>query len=408
MQISLAKDKIKVLLLEGVHESAIQLFRHHGYHNLEILQTSLSEDELCEKIKDAHILGIRSRSQLNDRVFAAAEKLIAVGCFCIGTNQVDLEAAKKHGVIVFNAPFSNTRSVAELVLAEIIMLLRGIPEKNAVALEGGWLKSAKQSFEARGKILGIVGYGHIGSQLSVLAEQLGMHIRYFDIEDKLPMGNAQSVATLDDLLAQSDIITLHVPENEQTQWMIGRRQIERMKPGSLLINASRGTVVDIDALAEALSSRHLAGAAIDVFPVEPKGNNDEFMSPLRGLKNCLLTPHIGGSTLEAQENIGVEVAGKLVRYSDNGSTLSAVNFPEVSLPTHATAQRLLHIHKNQPGMLNAINRIISDNEINVVGQYLQTDENVGYVVMDIDSDNGADVLQQLKDIPGTIRARRLF
>ena len=235
-----------------------------------------------------------------------------------------------------------------------------------------------------------------------------MHIRYYDVEDKLPMGNAQSVPTLDDLLTQADIVTLHVPETEQTQWMMGRRQIERMKPGSLLINASRGTVVDIDALAEALSSRHLAGAAIDVFPVEPKGNNDEFMSPLRGLKNCLLTPHIGGSTLEAQENIGVEVAGKLVRYSDNGSTLSAVNFPEVSLPTHATAQRLLHIHKNQPGMLNAINRIISDNEINVAGQYLQTDESVGYVVMDIDGDNGANILQQLKDIPGTIRARRLF
>ena len=408
MQKSLAKDKIKVLLLEGVHDSAIQLFRHHGYHNLEILQTSLSEDELCEKIKDAHILGIRSRSQLNERVFAAAEKLIAVGCFCIGTNQVDLNAAKKHGVVVFNAPFSNTRSVAELVLAEVIMLLRGIPEKNAVAHEGGWLKSAQQSYEARGKILGIVGYGHIGSQLSVLAEQLGMHIRYYDVEDKLPMGNAQAVATLDDLLSQADIVTLHVPETEQTQWMMGRRQIERMKPGSLLINASRGTVVDIDALAEALSSRHLAGAAIDVFPVEPKGNNDEFLSPLRGLKNCLLTPHIGGSTLEAQENIGVEVAGKLVRYSDNGSTLSAVNFPEVSLPTHATAQRLLHIHKNQPGMLNAINRIISDNEINVVGQYLQTDDSVGYVVMDIDGDNGANILQQLKDIPGTIRTRRLF
>ncbi|WP_167468606.1 phosphoglycerate dehydrogenase [Idiomarina ramblicola] len=408
MQTSLAKDKIKVLLLEGVHDSAIQLFRHHGYHNLEILQTSLSEDELCEKIKDAHILGIRSRSQLNERIFAAAEKLIAVGCFCIGTNQIDLDAAKKHGVVVFNAPFSNTRSVAELVLAEAIMLLRGIPEKNAVAHEGGWLKSAQQSYEARGKILGIVGYGHIGSQLSVLAEQLGMHIRYYDVEDKLPMGNAQSVPTLDDLLTQADIVTLHVPETEQTQWMIGRRQIERMKPGSLLINASRGTVVDIDALAQALASRQLAGAAIDVFPVEPKGNNDEFLSPLRGLKNCLLTPHIGGSTLEAQENIGVEVAGKLVRYSDNGSTLSAVNFPEVSLPTHATAQRLLHIHKNQPGMLNAINRIISDNEINVAGQYLQTDESVGYVVMDIDSDNGANILQQLKDITGTIRTRRLF
>ena len=405
---SLSKDKIKVLMLEGVHPSAIKLFERQGYTNMEVLPSSLSDEELLEKIKDVHIVGIRSRTQLNERVFAAAEKLIAVGCFCIGTNQVDLAAAKRHGVVVFNAPFSNTRSVAELVLAETIMLLRGIPAKNASAHRGGWLKSAKNSFEARGKTLGIVGYGHIGSQLSVLAEQLGMQVIYYDIEDKLPLGNAMPVHTLDDLLSQADIVTLHVPETEQTQMMMGVRQFSRMKPNSLFINASRGTVVDIDALASALQDGHLAGAAIDVFPVEPKGNNEEFLSPLRGIDNCLLTPHIGGSTMEAQENIGTEVAGKLVRYSDNGSTLSAVNFPEVSLPTHDTTRRLLHIHKNQPGMLNAINSILSEYQINVAGQYLQTDEAVGYVVMDIDSNNGSEILARMRKIPGTIRARQLF
>ena len=405
---SLAKDKIKVLLLEGVHDSAIELLKQQGYDQLEILKGSLDEDELCEKIKDVHMIGIRSRTQLTEKVFAAAEKLIAVGCFCIGTNQVDLKAAQKHGVVVFNAPFSNTRSVAELVLAETIMLLRGIPQKNAQAHKGGWLKSANHAYEVRGKILGIVGYGHIGSQLSVLAEQLGMQVIYYDVETKLPMGNARSIKRLDDLLAKDDVVTLHVPETPSTRWMIGSAQLAKMKPNSLLINASRGTVVDIEALAEALTSGHLAGAAIDVFPVEPQSNQDLFESPLCGIENCLLTPHIGGSTVEAQENIGIEVAGKLVHYSDNGSTLSAVNFPEVSLPQHATARRLLHIHKNQPGMMNAINSILSDFEINVAGQYLQTDENVGYVVMDIDTDNGTELLDKMKAIPGTIRARQLF
>ena len=405
---SLAKDKIKVLLLEGVHDSAIELLKQQGYDQLEILKGSLDEDELCEKIKDVHMIGIRSRTQLTEKVFAAAEKLIAVGCFCIGTNQVDLKAAQKHGVVVFNAPFSNTRSVAELVLAETIMLLRGIPQKNAQAHKGGWLKSANHAYEVRGKILGIVGYGHIGSQLSVLAEQLGMQVIYYDVETKLPMGNARSIKRLDDLLAKADVVTLHVPETPSTRWMIGSDQLAKMKPNSLLINASRGTVVDIEALAEALTSGHLAGAAIDVFPVEPQSNQDLFESPLCGIENCLLTPHIGGSTVEAQENIGIEVAGKLVHYSDNGSTLSAVNFPEVSLPQHATARRLLHIHKNQPGMMNAINSILSDFEINVAGQYLQTDENVGYVVMDIDTDNGTELLDKMKAIPGTIRARQLF
>lgn len=411
-QVSLAKERIQILLLEGVHDSAIEVLKQHGYTNIRALKTSLTEDELCEAIKDVHFIGIRSRTQLTPKVFAAAEKLAAVGCFCIGTNQVDLEAARDHGVVVFNAPFSNTRSVAELVLAEIIMLLRRIPEKSAAAHRGGWDKAAKGSFEARGKILGIIGYGHIGSQLSILAEQLGMQVRYYDIETKLSLGNALQVRSLNELLSQADVITLHVPETPQTQWMIGAEQLAKMKPGAVLINASRGTVVKINALADALKSGHLAGAAIDVFPVEPKGNNEEFESPLRGLDNCILTPHIGGSTQEAQENIGIEVAGKLVRYSDNGSTLSAVNFPEVALPTHAGARRLLHIHQNRPGMLTRINQLLADNNINVSGQYLQTDSTVGYVVIDIDtpptSTIADDLLVEMRAIEGTIKARVLY
>ena len=411
-QVSLAKERIQILLLEGVHDSAIEVLKQHGYTNIRALKTSLNEDELCEAIKDVHFIGIRSRTQLTPKVFAAAEKLAAVGCFCIGTNQVDLEAARDNGVVVFNAPFSNTRSVAELVLAEIIMLLRRIPEKSASAHRGGWDKAAKGSFEARGKILGIIGYGHIGSQLSILAEQLGMQVRYYDIETKLSLGNALQVRSLNELLNQADVITLHVPETPQTQWMIGAEQLAKMKPGAVLINASRGTVVKINALADALKSGHLAGAAIDVFPVEPKGNNEEFESPLRGLDNCILTPHIGGSTQEAQENIGIEVAGKLVRYSDNGSTLSAVNFPEVALPTHAGARRLLHIHQNRPGMLTRINQLLADNNINVSGQYLQTDSKVGYVVIDIDtpptSTIADDLLVEMRAIEGTIKARVLY
>jgi D-3-phosphoglycerate dehydrogenase len=411
-QVSLAKERIQILLLEGVHDSAIEVLKQHGYTNIRALKTSLNEDELCEAIKDVHFIGIRSRTQLTPKVFAAAEKLAAVGCFCIGTNQVDLEAARDHGVVVFNAPFSNTRSVAELVLAEIIMLLRRIPEKSASAHRGGWDKAAKGSFEARGKILGIIGYGHIGSQLSILAEQLGMQVRYYDIETKLSLGNALQVRSLNELLSQADVITLHVPETPQTQWMIGAEQLAKMKPGAVLINASRGTVVKINALADALKSGHLAGAAIDVFPVEPKGNNEQFESPLRGLDNCILTPHIGGSTQEAQENIGIEVAGKLVRYSDNGSTLSAVNFPEVALPTHAGARRLLHIHQNRPGMLTRINQLLADNNINVSGQYLQTNSKVGYVVIDIDtppkSTIADDLLVEMRAIEGTIKARVLY
>ncbi|WP_258808419.1 phosphoglycerate dehydrogenase [Pseudidiomarina sp. CB1] len=411
-QVSLAKDRIKILLLEGVHESAVNVLKQQGYDSIEYVKTSLSEEELCERIKDVHFLGIRSRTQLTEKVFVAAEKLIGVGCFCIGTNQVDLAAARRHGVVVFNAPFSNTRSVAELVLAEIIMLLRRVPEKNAAAHRGGWDKSANGSFEARGKVLGIVGYGHIGSQLSILAEQLGMQVRFYDIETKLPLGNALSVGSLDALLEQADVVTLHVPETAQTQWMISAPQLAKMKKGALLINASRGTVVNIEDLAASLRSGHLGGAAIDVFPVEPSSNNDIFESPLRGIDNCILTPHVGGSTQEAQENIGVEVAGKLAHYSDNGSTLSAVNFPEVSLPAHHGARRLLHIHQNRPGMLTKINQIMAEQNINVSGQYLQTDSEVGYVVIDVDTPEEStiadDLLEQMRAIEGTIRARVLY
>lgn len=403
---SLAKDKIKILLLEGLHQSAVQSFKNQGYSNIEYLKTSLPEEELIERIKDVHFIGIRSRTQLTENVLAAADKLVAIGCFCIGTNQVDLTAALKRAIPVFNAPFSNTRSVAELVLGQIIMLLRGVPQRNAAAHRGEWQKTANNSFEARGKTLGIIGYGHIGTQLSIMAENIGMRVQFYDIEDKLVLGNATQV-NFGTLLKTSDVITLHVPETAQTKNMIGEAELALMKQGSILINASRGTVVDIDALAEALSSNKLAGAAIDVFPVEPKGNDEEFISPLREFDNVILTPHIGGSTQEAQENIGFEVAGKLVKYSDNGSTLSAVNFPEVSLPEHKGRSRLLHIHKNQPGVLTKINEAFAKHNINIAGQYLQTNADIGYVVIDIDSDDVEQALNELRAIPGTLRARVL-
>lgn len=403
---SLAKDKIKILLLEGLHQSAVQTFKDQGYTNIEYLKTSLPEDELIERIKDVHFIGIRSRTQLTENVLEAASKLVAIGCFCIGTNQVDLNAALKRAIPVFNAPFSNTRSVAELVLGQIIMLLRGIPQRNAAAHRGEWLKTADQSFEARGKTLGIIGYGHIGTQLSIMAEQLGMRVQFYDIESKLVLGNATQV-DLATVLKTSDVISLHVPETAQTQNMIGEAELALMKHGAILINASRGTVVDIDALTAALESKKLAGAAIDVFPVEPKGNNEEFVSPLRQFDNVILTPHIGGSTQEAQENIGFEVAGKLVKYSDNGSTLSAVNFPEVSLPEHKDRARLLHIHKNQPGMLTKINEAFAKHNVNIAGQYLQTNQEIGYVVIDIESADRELALNELKAIPGTLRARVL-
>ena len=405
---SLDKSKIKFLLLEGVHQTAVDTLTAAGYTNIDYHTGSLPDEQLKEAIADAHFIGIRSRTQLTADVLAHAHKLVAIGCFCIGTNQVDLDAAREMGVAVFNAPYSNTRSVAELVLAEAILLLRGIPEKNAVAHRGGWLKSATNSYEIRGKKLGIIGYGSIGTQLSVLAEGLGMQVIFYDVVTKLPLGNAQQIGSLTELLGMADIVTLHVPETAATKWMIGEKEIRAMKPGSILINAARGTVVDIDALAAALRDKHLNGAAIDVFPVEPRSNNDEFVSPLREFDNCLLTPHIGGSTMEAQANIGLEVAEKLVKYSDNGTSVSSVNFPEVALPSHPGKHRLLHIHQNIPGVMSEINKVFADNGINIAGQFLQTNEKVGYVVIDVDAAYSDLALEKLHEINGTIRCRVLF
>ena len=404
---SLDKDKIKVLLLEGVHPNTVETFRAAGYTSVEYLKTSLSEEELIEQIRDVHFIGLRSRTQITEKVLDAANKLVAIGCFCIGTNQVELEAAQIRGIPVFNAPFSNTRSVAELVLGEILLLLRGIPEKNAKCHRGVWEKLANRSVEARGKKLGIIGYGHIGTQLGIIAESIGMKVYYYDIENKLSLGNAIQVPSMVELLNMSDVISLHVPETASTKNMIGAEQLRMMKPGAIFINAARGTVVDIDALADVIKSGHIAGAAIDVFPVEPKSNDEEFLTPLRGLDNVILTPHIGGSTQEAQENIGLEVANKLVKYSDNGSTLSAVNFPEVSLPGHKGSSRLLHIHRNQPGVMNQINQIFADEGINIAGQYLQTSSHIGYVVIDVETEHSEKALAKLKEINGTIRARIL-
>jgi len=405
---SLDKSKIRFLLLEGVHQTALDTLKAAGYSNIEYLTGSLPEDQLKEKIADAHFIGIRSRTQLTEEVFDCAKKLVAVGCFCIGTNQVDLEAARERGIAVFNAPFSNTRSVAELVLAEAILLLRGVPEKNAVCHRGGWLKSASNSYEIRGKKLGIIGYGSIGTQLSVLAESLGMQVLFYDVVTKLPLGNATQIGNLYDLLGQADIVTLHVPETAATKWMIGEKEIRAMKKGAILLNAARGTVVEIDALAAAIKDKHLNGAAIDVFPVEPRSNNDEFVSPLRGLDNVILTPHVGGSTMEAQANIGSEVAEKLVKYSDNGTSVSSVNFPEVALPSHPGKHRLLHIHKNVPGVMSEINKVFAENGINISGQFLQTNEKVGYVVIDVDAEYSEMALEKLQLVNGTIRSRVLF
>ena len=408
MTTSFDKSKLKILLLEGIHPSAERIFRDAGYQNIETVKTALTGEELKSRLEGVHFLGIRSRTTLTRDIFEAADKLVAVGCYCIGTNQVDLTAATEHGVVVFNAPYSNTRSVAELVLAEAILLLRGIPEKNAKAHRGGWAKTANDSFEARGKTLGIVGYGSIGSQLSVLAEGLGMRVIFYDVVSKLPLGNASQIPSLEALLGQADIVTLHVPDLPSTRNLIDQERISQMKPKSILINASRGTVVDIDALTKALADSHLLGTAIDVFPVEPKSNNDEFLSPLRGFDNAILTPHIGGSTQEAQENIGVEVAEKLVRYSDNGSTLTSVNFPEVALPPHPNHHRVLHVHENRPGVLSAINTVFAENQINIGSQFLQTSDKIGYVVIDVDRDYSDVALEKLSEIEGTIRCRVLF
>ena len=405
---SLDKSKIKFLLLEGLHPSGLQVLRNAGYEQIDAVSGALPQEELIKRIADVHFIGIRSRTQLTAEVLSHAHKLIAIGCFCIGTNQVDLNAARERGIAVFNAPYSNTRSVAELVLAEAILLLRGIPARNAAAHRGGWLKSADNAFETRGKTLGIVGYGAIGSQLSVLAESLGMHVIFHDVIAKLPLGNARQVGSLTELLGASDVVSLHVPELPSTKWMIGAKEIAALKPGAIFINAARGTVVEIEPLAEALRAGRLLGAAVDVFPVEPRSNKEEFASPLRGLDNVILTPHIGGSTLEAQANIGVEVAEKLVRYSDNGTSISSVNFPEVALPPQRGTHRILHVHRNVPGVMSEINRVFAENHINVAAQYLQTNEAIGYVVMDIDAASSELALQKLQQVPNTLRCRVLF
>ncbi len=407
-QLSLPKDKIRFLLLEGVHQNAVDVLKAAGYTQIDYRKTALEGEALIDAIKDVHFLGIRSRTQVTNEVLEAANKLIAIGCFCIGTNQVDLDSALLRGIPVFNAPYSNTRSVAELVLAQTILLLRGIPEKNALVHRGGWTKSAEGSFEARGKTLGIVGYGSIGSQLSVLAESLGMKVIYFDVIAKLPLGNARQVASMDELLSQADVVSLHVPELPSTMNMMRAAEFAKMKRGGIFINAARGTCVDIDALAAAIESKHLSGAAIDVFPVEPKGNDEEFLSALRPFDNVILTPHIGGSTQEAQANIGIEVGEKFVRYSDAGSTVTAVNFPEVSIPQQPGTHRLLHIHRNVPGVLSAVNSLFARNNINIAAQSMLTKGDIGYMIMDVEASASDAAIDALQTVEGTLRTRVLY
>lgn len=406
--LSLDKDKIKVLLLEGIDPSSVDIFNQNGYHNVELLKTALEGNQLAEKLQDAFILGVRSRTQVTKEVMSQAKKLFAIGCFCIGTNQVALKDAAFHGIPVFNAPHANTRSVAELVLGLTVMLMRNIFPKSCAAHEGKWLKTVQGSREVRGKVIGIVGYGHIGSQVSILAEAFGMYVLYYDIIGKLPLGNAKAIGSLDELLQQSDVVTLHVPETDQTKNMIGAAELKKMKEGAVLINASRGSVVDVDALKKCLDSEKIQGAAIDVFPEEPKEKSHEFISPLRDDSRVIMTPHIGGSTLEAQHNIGVEVSCKLVHFSDRGSTEGAVNFPSLTLPLHTETHRILNIHRNEPGMMQKINKAVADEQINVQSQYLLTNEQIGYVVLDIEKKASRALTKMLQQIEGSIRTRVLY
>ena len=409
-RLSLPRDRISVLLLEGISQTAVDLMTAAGYTNLVHLPKALEGAALREAVAGVHMIGIRSRTQLSEEVFEAADKLMAVGCFSVGTNQVDLGAARKRGIPVFNAPFSNTRSVAELTIGEIVMLLRRIPDRSRSAHQGGWDKSADGSFEVRGKTLGIIGYGNIGSQLSNLAESMGMRVIFYDQTDKLRHGNTEPAESLHTLLAVSDVVTMHVPETPATFNMIGEAEVRAMKRGAYFINNARGTVVDLEAVARALQDGHLAGAAVDVFPKEPKSNAEKFVSPLQGLANVILTPHIGGSTEEAQERIGSEVARKLADYSDIGSTAGAVNFPQVQLPTRPNGTRFIHVHENRPGMLNKLNNLISDRGLNIGSEYLQTEGEIGYVVIEAEGarDFADDILEAMRAIPGTIRARLLY
>ncbi len=406
---SLAKDKIRILLLEGIHENAINFFKENEYTNIEYVKNAIDKEQLIKKIKNVHMIGIRSRTHLTKEVLEHAKLLIAVGCFSIGTNQVDLTTAKMKGIPVFNAPFSNTRSVAELVISEAIQLMRRIPERNSAAHEGRWLKDAKASFEVRGKTIGIIGYGHIGSQVSVLAESMGLNVLYYDIEKKLTLGNAKACDNLAELLSNSDVVTLHVPDTPLTRNMMTIKELALMKKGAYLINASRGSVVDIDALAGFLESGDIAGAAIDVYPKEPGSNKEPFVSSLQKFPNVILTPHIGGSTVEAQSSIALEVSEKLVKYSDVGATIGATNFVEISLTPNYNKQRYLHIHQNKPGMLNKISKVFVSRKLNIASQFLQTDPDIGYVIIDIDSKaDSNEILNELKSIRGTIKARVLF
>ncbi|WP_447642876.1 MULTISPECIES: phosphoglycerate dehydrogenase [Chitinophagaceae] len=405
---SYPKEKIKILFLENVSDKAVEKFRENGYTDVVKLTKALGEDELVEAIKDVHLIGIRSKTQITKKVIDAAKKLQAIGCFCIGTNQVDLHAAEQEGIAVFNAPYSNTRSVAELVIGTSILLIRKIFEKNELAHKGLWDKSSTGSHELRGKTLGIIGYGNIGSQLSVLAEAMGMKVLFYDTEIKLPLGNATSCKTMKELLGKSDIVSLHVPEIESTKNLINDKNIKDFKKGAILINDARGTVVDLDALEKALRSGHLSGAAIDVFPVEPKKNGDKFECGLQGIPNVLLTPHIGGSTEEAQENIGVDVSNKLFKYLENGITDGSLTVPSLSLPSHPSAHRILHIHENKPGVMSAINTELSKHNINILGQYLKTNDHIGYVVLDVDKKLSEQAFKLLKTVNGTIKVRKLY
>ncbi len=405
---SYPKEKIKVLFLENISDKAVQYFKDQGYTDVKKITGALSEDELIKVIKDVHILGIRSKTFISKKVLDNAKKLQAIGCFCIGINQVDVKACKQKGVALFNAPYSNTRSVAELVIGASIMLIRRITDKNIAAHNGIWNKEAKGSFELRGKTMGIIGYGNIGTQLSVMAEAMGMKIKFYDIETKLPLGNASAVKSIKDLVSSSDIISVHVPETKQTKNLISKAVIKQFKQGAILINYARGEVVDLEALSIAIKEKQLAGAAIDVFPIEPEKNGDPFSTPLQGLSNVILTPHIGGSTEEAQENIGEDVSIKLYQYLERGVSYGSHTIPSISLPPVENAHRILHIHNNVPGVLSAINTVMSKNKINIVGQYLKTNDEIGYVVLDVDSKLSKTAIALLKEVKHTIRARMLY
>lgn len=407
--LSRPKNQIRWLLLEGISPTAQNVLERAGYSNVEVLPGALEKDALIEKLQDVQILGIRSRTQVTEEVLDAAKSLVAVGCFSVGTNQVDLSGTLNRGIPVFNAPFSNTRSVAELTIAEIVMLMRGVFTKSSAAHEGRWLKSAAGSHEIRGKTLGIVGYGNIGTQLSNLAEAMGMRVIYFDMVDKLQHGNVLPTDSLDMLLSESDVVSLHVPDTTATRNMFRAEQIARMKKGAFLINNARGKVIDIEALADALRSGHLAGAAIDVFPVEPKSNKDEFTSPLRGLDNVILTPHVGGSTEEAQARIGEEVSKRLVEYSDVGSTIGAIEFPQVQLPKGTDATRFIQVHHNAPGAMRTLNDLFTRHDLNIHAQFMQSHQDIGYVVLDVDSpvEEPVGILEEIRALPNTIRARLL-